>query len=228
MKCPSFLASWRRASVLCLPMALLLVVTLLLCAGCSSKDTHGSPGSPGQTQLTAFPSHADEYVYVKVTGAEADFNEDLSSLIVGYLQSDCALIPADSRKSADIVIDVAVRDLALVAVGDREIDATRGLANTAMATTLGIAIGSLAGYREGALVGAGVGAAVGLGVTVASSDTRNTWALTADVTIARQGEQAEAQAYTGTAQGMGMKREEAEAALKNTLGQDIATSLSGR
>lgn len=69
---------------------------------------------------------------------------------------------------------------------------------------------------------------MGLGVTVAGADTRNTWALTADVTIARQGEDADPQAYSGTAQGMGMKREEAEAALKNTLGQDIATSLSGR
>lgn len=228
MLCPSPFPSWRRASVLCLPLALVLMA-LVLCAGCSSREApYGDPGASGQPRLTAFPAHADEYVYVKVTGGEAAFNDDLSSLIVGYLQSDCSLIPADNRQSADIVIDVAVRDLALVAVGDREIDATRGLANTAMATTLGIAIGSLAGYREGALIGAGVGAAVGLGVTVAGADTRNTWALTADVTIARQGEDADPQAYSGTAQGMGMKREEAEAALKNTLGQDIATSLSGR
>ena len=95
--------------------------------------------------LPPYPASQNERVYVSVTGGTRDFNNDLSSLVVASLQSDLGLVPADSEGDANILIDIAVRDLYVAAIGGKKINGGHALANTAMATSLGIVIGSIAG-----------------------------------------------------------------------------------
>lgn len=201
-----------------------LVIFCLLVAGCAGKTAAGEGGGTIQG-LFPYPASQNESVYVTVSGGTRDFNDDLSSLVVASLQSDLGLYPADSARDADILIDVAVRDIYVAAIGGKKINGGRALANTAMATTLGLAIGSIAGDREGALVGAGIGAVVGLGVTAMDADSSYTWQLDADVTMRRRGEKASPQPYSTTASGTNMERQDAEFALKNQLSVDVVNSL---
>ncbi len=201
-----------------------IVLFCLLALGCAGKNSQD--GSSGTIQpLPPYPASQNERVYVSVTGGTRDFNNDLSSLVVASLQSDLGLVPADSEGDANILIDIAVRDLYVAAIGGKKINGGHALANTAMATSLGIVIGSIAGDRDGALVGAGIGAAVGLGVTAMDADTDYTWQLDADVTMRRRGEKANPLPYSTTANGTNMERQDAEYALKNQLSVDVVNSL---
>lgn len=201
-----------------------IVLFCLLALGCAGKNSQD--GSSGTIQpLPPYPASQNERVYVSVTGGTRDFNNDLSSLVVASLQSDLRLVPADSEGDANILIDIAVRDLYVAAIGGKKINGGHALANTAMATSLGIVIGSIAGDRDGALVGAGIGAAVGLGVTAMDADTDYTWQLDADVTMRRRGEKANPLPYSTTANGTNMERQDAEYALKNQLSVDVVNSL---
>ena len=201
-----------------------IVLFCLLALGCAGKNSQD--GSSGTIQpLPPYPASQNERVYVSVTGGTRDFNNDLSSLVVASLQSDLGLVPADSEGDANILIDIAVRDLYVAAIGGKKINGGDALANKAMATSLGIVIGSFAGDREGALVGAGIGAAVGLGVTAMDADTDYTWQLDADVTMRRRGEKANPLPYSTTANGTNMERQDAEYALKNQLSVDVVNSL---
>lgn len=201
-----------------------IVLFCLLALGCAGKNSQD--GSSGTIQpLPPYPASQNERVYVSVTGGTRDFNNDLSSLVVASLQSDLGLVPADSEGDANILIDIAVRDLYVAAIGGKKINGGHALANTAMATSLGIVIGSIAGDRDGALVGAGIGAAVGLGVTAMDADTDYIWQLDADVTMRRRGEKANPLPYSTTANGTNMERQDAEYALKNQLSVDVVNSL---
>ncbi len=203
---------------------LLCLCLCLLLPGCAGQNTQRT----GTIQdLAAFPASPDETVYIAVTGGSRDFNDDLASLMMGSLQSELGLIPADTPSEASLLVDVTVRDVYVAAIGGTRINAGRALANTAMATTLGLAIGSIAGDREGALIGAGIGAAVGIGVTAADADKEYLWQLDAEVSMRRHGEQASPQPYSTTAGGIGMERQDAEFALKNQLSEDVVRSLRG-
>lgn len=214
----------KRASYGPWPLIVPLMIFCLLVLGCAGQNSQNGGGGTIQG-LPAYPASQNESVYVSVTGGTRDFNDDLSSLVVASLQSDLGLVPADSSRDADILIDIAVRDLYVAAIGGKKINGGRALANTAMATSLGIVIGSIAGDRDGALVGAGIGAAVGLGVTAMDADTDYTWQLDADVTMRRRGEKANPLPYSTTANGTNMERHDAEYALKNQLSVDVVNSL---
>lgn len=214
----------KRASYGPWPLIVPLMIFCLLVLGCAGQNPQNGGGGTIQG-LPAYPASQNESVYVSVTGGTRDFNDDLSSLVVASLQSDLGLVPADSSRDADILIDIAVRDLYVAAIGGKKINGGRALANTAMATTLGLAIGSIAGDREGALIGAGIGAAVGLGVTAADADTEYTWQLDCDVTMRRRGEKANPLPYSTTATATNMERQDAEYALKNQLSVDMVNSL---
>lgn len=203
---------------------LLLLCLCLVLPGCASKN---APGGGTIQDLSAFPASPDETVYITVTGGSKDFNDDLASLVAGSLQSELGLNPADRAADASLLVDVTVKDVYIAAIGGTKVDAGRALANTAMATTLGLAIGSIAGHREGALIGAGVGAAVGIGVTAIDADKEYLWQLDAEVSMHRRGEQASPQTYSTTAKGLGMERQDAEFALKNQLSEDVVRSLRG-
>lgn len=211
-------------------VALLVLLCLALCAGCSSKNPdpgQGDPGqeNPGDTALPPFRAGDGQYVHVNVTGGDDAFNEDLASLVTASLQSDCGLQPAYTEGEADILVDVHVKDVSLAGVGERKIEGGRALANTAMGTSLGLAVGSIAGYRRGALIGAGLGAALGLGVTMADADSESVWQLSADVTMKRRGGKGKTVPYLKTAKGVNMQRDDAVFALKNSLSQDIAKAI---
>ena len=212
----------KRASYGPWPLIVPLMIFCLLVLGCAGQNSQNGGGGTIQG-LPAYPASQNESVYVSVTGGTRDFNDDLSSLVVASLQSDLGLVPADSSRDADILIDIAVRDLYVAAIGGKKINGGRALANTAMATTLGLAIGSIAGDREGALIGAGIGAA--LGVTAADADTEYTWQLDCDVTMRRRGEKANPLPYSTTATATNMERQDAEYALKNQLSVDMVNSL---
>ena len=212
----------KRASYGSWPLIVPLIIFCLLVLGCAGQNPKNGGGGTIQG-LPAYPASQNESVYVSVTGGTRDFNDDLSSLVVASLQSDLGLVPADSSRDADILIDIAVRDLYVAAIGGKKINGGRALANTAMATTLGLAIGSIAGDREGALIGAGIGAALGLGVTAADADTEYTWQLDCDVR--RRGEKANPLPYSTTASATNMERQDAEYALKNQLSVDMINSL---
>ena len=214
----------KRASYGPWPLIVPLMIFCLLVLGCAGQNSQNGGGGTIQG-LPAYPASQNESVYVSVTGGTRDFNDDLSSLVVASLQSDLGLVPADSEGDANILIDIAVRDLYVAAIGGKKINGGHALANTAMATSLGIVIGSIAGDRDGALVGAGIGAAVGLGVTAMDADTDYTWQLDADVTMRRRGEKANPLPYSTTANGTNMERQDAEYALKNQLSVDMVNSL---
>lgn len=214
----------KRASYGPWPLIVPLMFFCLLVLGCAGQNSQNGGGGTIQG-LPAYPASQNESVYVSVTGGTRDFNDDLSSLVVASLQSDLGLVPADSEGDANILIDIAVRDLYVAAIGGKKINGGHALANTAMATSLGIVIGSIAGDRDGALVGAGIGAAVGLGVTAMDADTDYTWQLDADVTMRRRGEKANPLPYSTTANGTNMERQDAEYALKNQLSVDVVNSL---
>lgn len=225
-----------RSTLLACLLVLLLAFALSACARQPGPENPEAAAS-GESQdggarpealprpLPRVPAGPDDTVHVRVRGGTDDFNKDTASLIMATLQSEIGLYEADGPKDADIIVDVDVKDIYVAAVGGTKINAGRALTNTALATTLGIAIGSIAGHREGALVGAGIGAAVGLGVTVIDSDKDYTWAMRANVHVRRKGETVEPVPYEATADGTGMDRPDAEFALKNRLSEDIAKSL---
>ena len=202
----------KRASYGPWPLIVPLMIFCLLVLGCAGQNSQNGGGGTIQG-LPAYPASQNESVYVSVTGGTRDFNDDLSSLVVASLQSDLGLVPADSSRDADILIDIAVRDLYVAAIGGKKINGGR------------LAIGSIAGDREGALIGAGIGAALGLGVTAADADTEYTWQLDCDVTMRRRGEKANPLPYSTTATATNMERQDAEYALKNQLSVDMVNSL---
>ena len=231
MPCRPSMSSALRAGLL----VLLLAFGLAACAMGPGPGTPGAPsGEPaaaaGQPEsvphaLPRLATEPDDSVHVRVRGGSDEFNRDTASLILATLQSELGLHEADGPGDADVVVDVDVKDIHLAAVGGTNINAGRALTNTAVATTLGLAIGSVAGHRPGALVGAGIGAAVGLGVTVIDSDKTCTWAMDANVLVRRKNVTVEPVPWQATVDGPGMDRPDAEFALQNRLSEDIAQSL---
>ena len=204
----------------CTVLALLLCLALCALPGCASKGGAQGP-MPNLTRLA--PRHLGEgsCVFVEVRGLNNGANEDLASLVTASLQSERGLVPADSRSEADAVVAIDVKDIYLCDTSGARLSGSQTLGNTLMGTVLGLGVGGIAGGRTGALVGAGAGALLGLGATAFDAKSDNTWAMVADVSIVRRGEQPAPEEHAVTAKGHGMTREESLAALKEQLAQDI-------
>lgn len=196
-----------------LPTLLTLCCCLLL-AGCGARPDSG----------TLPPTHVDEntafYLDISGTGVNA---EDLKYTIMGYLQSDTGMSMADAPGPGVLVIRVDVREI--FAAGSSSLDARETLGTTATGVLLGTLVGGLAGGRSGALIGAGVGAATGVGVSALDSRTKTTWALRAQVGMARDKAPDKLEEIVVSADGVS-SREDALPTLQDKLAQRISAAIT--
>ena len=88
----------------------LLCLTLFSLAGCASSQSPQGP-VPASSALPQQEAGDASSVFVEVKSSDSSFNSDLASLVASTLQSDHGINPADSRKEADITIDITVNDV---------------------------------------------------------------------------------------------------------------------
>ena len=101
----------------------LLCLTLFSLAGCASSQSPQGP-VPASSALPQQEAGDASSVFVEVKSSDSSFNSDLASLVASTLQSDHGINPADSRKEADITIDITVNDVYLAASSGRRISTT--------------------------------------------------------------------------------------------------------
>ena len=90
----------------------LLCLTLFSLAGCASSQSPQGP-VPASSALPQQEAGDASSVFVEVKSSDNSFNSDLASLVASTLQSDHGINPTDSRKEADITIDITVNDVYL-------------------------------------------------------------------------------------------------------------------
>ena len=196
----------------------LLCLTIFSLAGCASSQSPQGP-VPASSALPQQEAGDASSVFVEVKSGDSSFNSDLASLVASTLQSDHGINPADSRKEADITIDITVNDAYLAASSGRRISGSQALGTTAVGTMLG-----LGGGRSGALIGAGAGALIGLSASAADAKSENTWAMKSTVTMQKKGGEPVTKEHAVTASGRGMDRSSALHALEDKLAQDISAA----
>ena len=201
----------------------LLCLTLFSLAGCASSQSPQGP-VPASSALPQQEAGDASSVFVEVKSSDNSFNSDLASLVASTLQSDHGINPADSRKEADITIDITVNDVYLAASSGRRISGSQALGTTAVGTMLGLGVGSRAGGRRGALIGAGAGALLGLSASAADAKSENTWAMKSTVTMQKKSGEPVTKEHAVTASGRGMDRSSALHALEDKLAQDISAA----
>ncbi|MEF2808465.1 MAG: hypothetical protein U0N16_08590, partial [Desulfovibrio sp.] len=113
----------------------LLCLTLFSLAGCASSQSPQGP-VPASSALPQQEAGDASSVFVEVKSSDNSFNSDLASLVASTLQSDHGINPADSRKEADITIDITVNDVYLAASSGRRISGSQALGTTAVGTML--------------------------------------------------------------------------------------------
>lgn len=199
----------------------LLCLTLFSLAGCASSQSPQGP-VPASSALPQQEAGDASSVFVEVKSSDNSFNSDLASLVASTLQSDHGINPADSRKEADITIDITVNDVYLAASSGRRISGSQALGTTAVGTMLGLGVGSIAGGRSGALIGAG--ALLGLSASAADAKSENTWAMKSTVTMQKKSGEPVTKEHAVTASGRGMDRSSALHALEDKLAQDISAA----
>ena len=104
----------------------LLCLTLFSLAGCASSQSPQGP-VPASSALPQQEAGDASSVFVEVKSSDNSFNSDLASLVASTLQSDHGINPADSRKEADITIDITVNDVYLAASSGRRISGSQAL-----------------------------------------------------------------------------------------------------
>ena len=196
----------------------LLCLTLFSLAGCASSQSPQAP-VPASSALPQQEAGDASSVFVEVKSSDSSFNSDLASLVASTLQSDHGINPADSRKEADITIDITVNDVYLAASSGRRISGSQALGTTAVGTMLGLGVG-----RSGALIGAGAGALLGLSASAADAKSENTWAMKSTVTMQKKSGEPVTKEHAVTASGRGMDRSSALHALEDKLAQDISAA----
>lgn len=193
----------------------LLCLTLFSLAGCASSQSPQGP-VPASSALPQQEAGDASSVFVEVKSSDNSFNSDLASLVASTLQSDHGINPADSRKEADITIDITVNDVYLAASSGRRISGSQALGTTAVGTMLGLGVGSIAGGRSGALLG--------LSASAADAKSENTWAMKSTVTMQKKSGEPVTKEHAVTASGRGMDRSSALHALEDKLAQDISAA----
>ena len=193
----------------------LLCLTLFSLAGCASSQSPQGP-VPASSALPQQEAGDASSVFVEVKSSDNSFNSDLASLVASTLQSDHGINPADSRKEADITIDITVNDVYLAASSGRRISGSQALGTTAVGTMLGLGVGSIAGGRSGALIG--------LSASAADAKSENTWAMKSTVTMQKKSGEPVTKEHAVTASGRGMDRSSALHALEDKLAQDISAA----
>lgn len=193
----------------------LLCLTLFSLAGCASSQSPQGP-VPASSALPQQEAGDASSVFVEVKSSDSSFNSDLASLVASTLQSDHGINPADSRKEADITIDITVNDVYLAASSGRRISGSQALGTTAVGTMLGLGVGSIAGGRSGALLG--------LSASAADAKSENTWAMKSTVTMQKKSGEPVTKEHAVTASGRGMDRSSALHALEDKLAQDISAA----
>lgn len=193
----------------------LLCLTLFSLAGCASSQSPQGP-VPASSALPQQEAGDASSVFVEVKSSDSSFNSDLASLVASTLQSDHGINPADSRKEADITIDITVNDVYLAASSGRRISGSQALGTTAVGTMLGLGVGSIAGGRSGALLG--------LSASAADAKSENTWAMKSTVTMQKKSGAPVTKEHAVTASGRGMDRSSALHALEDKLAQDISAA----
>lgn len=193
----------------------LLCLTLFSLAGCASSQSPQGP-VPASSALPQQETGDASSAFVEVKSSDNSFNSDLASLVASTLQSDHGINPADSRKEADITIDITVNDVYLAASSGRRISGSQALGTTAVGTMLGLGVGSIAGGRSGALLG--------LSASAADAKSENTWAMKSTVTMQKKNGEPVTKEHAVTASGRGMDRNSALHALEDKLAQDISAA----
>lgn len=192
----------------------LLLLCCLLLAGCGARPDSGS--------LAPVRVDADTMFYLDISGGGINA-EDLKYTIMGYLQSDTGMSMADAPGPDVLAIRVDVQEI--FAAGSSSLDARETLGTTATGVLLGTLVGGLAGGRSGALIGAGVGAATGVGVSALDSRTKATWALRAQVGMARGKAPDKLEEVVVSADGVS-SRAEALPTLQDKLAQRISAAVT--
>ena len=195
----------------------LLCLTLFSLAGCASSQSPQGP-VPASSALPQQEAGDASSVFVEVKSSDNSFNSDLASLVASTLQSDHGINPADSRKEADITIDITVNDVYLAASSGRRISGSQALGTTAVGTMLGLGVGSIAGGRSGA------GALLGLSASAADAKSENTWAMKSTVTMQKKSGEPVTKEHAVTASGRGMDRSSALHALEDKLATDLSAA----
>jgi len=227
---------YKVAAVLC------LLIIFAFGAGCAahqdqpagppSAESGAQPGSDAGTSdapLQSVQVSKGQTVHVLVSGGEASFNSDFESMLIGYLQSEKDLTPADSAQKADLLIRVKVEDIYPLGSRSAPVSAGHALGSTATGAMLGALVGTVAGGRSGLAWGVSAGAALGLGTALLDSSGKSKiWGMKALVGIGRNGHepaQADMSSTTVRAEGANMGKEEILPALEDTLSRKILDSL---
>ena len=215
----------RRAAAV-----LLLLAFCWLWAGCAGHQ-NGTQSGPPQAASDTLPkvrAEAGQSVHVAVSGGDAALNADLESMLTGYLQSECGLVPAEAP-AADLLVRVRIEQIYPLGSRDAPVKPGQALAHTATGAMLGGLVGGMTGGRSGAAWGVGGGALVGLGVALLdSSGTYRAWGLNALVGVGRKGREPAENAMSRvsvSAEGENMGRQEILPALEDSLSRAVVASM---
>lgn len=209
------------------PLCMLLCCLLL--AGCAMHHGRGmqtsAEGVPALQKLS-LPTGASMYLEV-TSSAGHDVSGDLHSLLTALLQSDKGLHIADSAAQADVQVQVHVLQANRTSSSAVGMSLSQAAGPALVGTLGGAMVGGAVGGRSGAAWGAGAGLLLGLGLGWAenSDNTKDVWALIADVTILRKKSGKNIQETKSriavAGDGVNLNREAALSALEDRLAQEI-------